>query len=104
MLFNLLAKKDINSGVEEYHSTPGAILLDVRTREEYNEYHIPDSLNIPLQNIAEVTRRIPANNTPIFVHCLSGGRSGQAVSFLKNSGYKNVTNIGGINAYRGRTV
>lgn len=104
MLFNLLTKKDINAGVEECRSIPGAILLDVRTKEEYKEFHIPNSINIPLQNIRETVKKIPDKNTPVFVHCFSGARSGQAVSYLKSSGFTNVKNIGGINAYRGKTV
>jgi phage shock protein E len=41
---------------------------------------------------------------PVFVHCLSGGRSAQATSILKSMGYKNVENIGGISSFRGEIV
>ena len=40
--------------------------------------------------------------TPIFVHCLSGARSRQAAAILKQMGYTNVKNIGGISAYAGK--
>ncbi len=49
-MFELFRKKDINQGVEEWKSTEGAILLDVRTKEEYRTYHIDGSINIPLQS------------------------------------------------------
>ena len=62
------------------------------------------SLNIPLQNMQAVKSSIPALDKPIYVHCLSGSRSAQAVSVLKSMGYTNVTNIGGINAYHGKVV
>ena len=93
---------DINKGVEEFQSTPGAVLLDVRTPEEYAGGHIPGSISIPLAALPARYNELGAPDTPLFVHCLSGGRSGQAVSFLKSAGFTNVKNIGGINAYRGK--
>ena len=47
-------------------------------------------------------RIVETLDRPLFVHCLSGGRSGQAVMFLKREGFTNVKNIGGINAYTGK--
>ena len=92
---------DINSGVNLFRKTPGAVLLDVRTPQEYAERHIEGSINIPLQVLGTSLDRLPDKNAVIFVHCLSGGRSGVAVSFLQRSGYVNVTNIGGIKDYTG---
>ena len=93
---------DINKGVEEFQATAGAVLLDVRTPEEYAEGHIPGSVSIPLAALPARYNELGALDTPLFVHCLSGGRSGQAVSFLKRAGFTNVKNIGGINAYKGK--
>ena len=93
---------DINKGVEEFQATPGAVLLDVRTPEEYAGGHIPGSISIPLAALPARYNELGALDTPLFVHCLSGGRSGQAVRFLKSVGYTNVKNIGGINAWRGK--
>ncbi len=104
MLFGLLSKQDINKGVENWKATHGAVLLDVRTKEEYEDYHIDGSLNIPLQNLALINKRLPDKNTPIFVHCLSGVRSESATAMLKNAGYSQVINIGGIRSYKGPTV
>lgn len=100
--FDFFRTPDINAGVTEYHETAGAILLDVRTRQEYSEGHIPGSKNIPLQEIGQVPRSIPHKDTPVFVHCLSGARSRQAVNQLGQMGYTNVKNIGGISSYRGK--
>ena len=75
-----------------------SILLDVRTPEEYAEGHIPGGQNLPLQNIDKATYIIDNKDTPLFVHCLSGGRSRQAATM----GYTNVTNIGGIADYHGK--
>ena len=93
---------DINQGVKEYSATNGAVLLDVRTPGEYREGHIPGSQNIPLQSIDEVDCMIQNISTPIFVYCLSGGRSRQAAAILMQMGYTNVKNIGGISAYGGK--
>lgn len=101
-LFNLFAGADINKGVEEWQSTENAVLLDVRSASEYQQGHIPGSINIPLDSIQQVMKKYPKKETPLFVHCLSGGRSGRAVSFLMHEGYTNVKNIGGINGYTGK--
>ena len=101
-LFNLFAGADINKGVEEWQSTENAVLLDVRSASEYQQGHIPGSINIPLDSIQQVMKKYPKKETPLFAHCLSGGRSGRAVSFLKHEGYTNVKNIGGINGYTGK--
>lgn len=103
-LLNFLHMADINDGVAEYKKTDGAVLLDVRTAEEYRGGHIDGSINIPLDRINSVEKIIIDKSTPLYVHCLSGGRSGQAVSYLKRMGYINATNIGGISSYRGKVV
>ena len=92
----------IDEGVAEFRATPNALLVDVRTPEEYAEGHIPGSVNIPLAALPARMDELGELDRPLFVHCLSGGRSGQAVMFLKREGFTNVKNIGGINAYTGK--
>ena len=81
--------------------TEGASLLDVRTEDEYRSGHIPGSINLPVQNIGKIKKVIPDKTSDIFVYCLSGVRSSQAVEALKREGYEKVTNIGGISRYKG---
>ena len=100
--FDFFRQPDINRGVTDFRNTPGAILLDVRTPQEYREGHIPGSKNIPLQTIDKVRTVVENKDTPLYVYCRSGGRSRQAVQLLRQMGYRNVTNIGGIAAYRGK--
>ena len=100
--FDFLKQPDINHGVEQYKTTSGAFLLDVRTPQEYAEGHIPESRNIPLQNIDKAAEIVDHKDAPLFVHCLSGARSRQAAAVLKQMGYTNVTNIGGIADYHGK--
>lgn len=97
-------RPDFNAGLEEWRSHAGAVLLDVRTAEEYRQGHIEGSLNVPLQNIQAVKDRISDLDKPVYVHCLSGSRSAQVASVLKSMGYTNVVNIGGIHAYHGKVV
>ena len=101
-LLDFLKGPDINHGVKEYSTTDGAVLLDVRTPDEYRQGHIPGSKNVPLQSISKVAGIIDNKSTPIFVYCLSGARSLQATAILKQMGYANVKNIGGISAYTGK--
>lgn len=104
MFFNLFNRKDINQGIEEWKSTADAVLLDVRTKEEYNDYHIEGSINIPLDNLDIVHEKITDKNTTIFIYCLSGARSANAANHLVSQGYNNIKDIGGINAYTGEVV
>ena len=104
-MFNFLRNTaDINTGVAEYETNDGAVLIDVRTAEESRDGHIDGSVNIPLDRISSVENTVKDKSTPLYVYCLSGGRSGQAVSYLKQIGYTNVKNIGGISSYRGKVV
>ena len=100
--FDFLHGPDINQGVEEYGGLEGAVLLDVRTPQEYREGHIPDSRNVPLQELHRVASVAAEKDTPLFVYCHSGARSRQAVGELRRMGYLHVRNIGGIAAYTGK--
>lgn len=101
MLFGLFNRKDINKGVEEWRNTEGAVLLDVRTPEEYQERSIKGSVNIPLDALQNIGNTVPDKSTPLYVHCRSGGRSASATAILKSNGYTNVHDIGGILSYKG---
>ena len=95
-LFDFLRSPDINQGLKDYSAVPGAVLLDVRTPQEYREGHVP------LQSREQAAGVISDKSTPVFVYCYSGSRSSQAVSRLIKMGYQNVKNIGGIASYSGK--
>lgn len=100
-LFGFLQSSDINRDVEQFRSSEGAMLLDVRGADEYAEGHIPGSVNIPLQ-VLPTKQGLPEDlDTPLFVYCRSGGRSRRAAAFLEKIGYRNVKNIGGIMNWEG---
>ena len=100
--FGFFKQPDINQGVNEFKQREGAVLLDVRTPQEYREGHIPGSKNVPLQTIDKVTSIAENKDTALFVYCYSGARSKQATVVLGQMGYTNVQNIGGIAAYQGK--
>ena len=101
-IFDFFKHPDINQGVQEYKNAVGAVLLDVRTPQEYREGHIPGSQNVPLQQLDKVEEVTENKDTVLYVYCRSGERSRQAVSLLRAMGYTNVHNIGGIAAYTGK--
>ena len=92
----------MNQGVNDYKNTAGAVLLDVRTPEEYSEGHIPESKNVPLQTLDKVRSVVENKDTELFVYCYSGARSRQATAALGQMGYTKVNNIRGISSYRGK--
>ena len=102
VFFDFFKQPDINQGVQEFKNAAGAVLLDVRTPQEYREGHIPGSQNVPLQQLDKVEEVTENKDTVLYVYCRSGARSRQAVSLLKHMGYTNIHNIGGIAAYHGK--
>lgn len=101
-LKQLFRGTDIHAGLEQFRNTPGAVLLDVRTPEEYAQGHLPGSINLPLQNIFRIAEEVPEQDTPVFLYCHSGARSRRAAAFLEKLGYENVCNLGGISGYSGK--
>ena len=101
-LFDFFHRPSMDQGLTQWRETPGAVLLDVRTPEEYAGGHIPGSRNLPLDRLDGVGKAVPDRDTPIFVCCLSGARSRRAAVLLGRMGYAAVTDIGGIGGYHGR--
>ena len=101
-IFDFFKQPDINQGLQEYKNTANAVLLDVRTSQEYRDGHIPGSQNVPLQQLDNVEEVAENKEAALYVYCHSGIRSRQAVSLLQDMGYTNVHNIGGIAAYHGK--
>jgi len=61
-------------------------IIDVRTPEEFMGGNVAGSVNIPLQEVQARLSEIQSMPQPIILCCASGGRSGQATSFLKQQG------------------
>ena len=87
-LFNKGPKVDYKQLVES-----DAQIIDVRTKEEFQNGHIPGSINIPLQILGNNLSRIQ-KDVPVILCCASGIRSGSATSMLRSKGFTNVYNGG----------
>lgn len=71
--------------IEDFNSR-GAIIVDVRSKGEYDSGAIPGSKNIPLQNISSKINEIKKWDKPVITCCASGMRSASAAGILKSNG------------------
>lgn len=72
----------------------GGVIIDVREPDEYREGHIPGAQLVPLGTVSdsiEVFRKA----VPVYVVCMTGGRSLRACEFLHEAGVTNVVNVAG---------
>lgn len=83
--FGLFGGGTSNATIEEYLKD-GAVVIDVRTIEEFRSGHVKGSKNIVLNNIPTKVNDIKKMNKKIIAVCRSGARSGQATSYLKQYG------------------
>ena len=71
-----------------------SVLTDVRSHQEYDEYHLNGAISIPLSELStSIRKKVQNRETPIIVYCQSGNRSKKAMKILNNLCYNNVYNI-----------
>ena len=71
----------------------GAVIIDVRTKSEYQSGHLKNSVNMPLDVLSSNLAKLDKNK-PIITCCASGMRSSNAESLLKSYGFTEVHNGG----------
>lgn len=72
-----------------------ALVIDVRSRAEFNSGHLPRAINIPLDEIGSAAAKLlPDKKQALLLHCASGMRSGIARGKLTGMGYTQVFNLG----------
>ncbi len=79
-----------------------ALIIDVRTPEEFSEAHLPNAKNFPIDNLSQDIETIKKlqQDRPLLVYCRSGKRSARATEKLKNLGVNSLYNLkGGIKAW-----
>jgi adenylyltransferase/sulfurtransferase len=75
------------------------VLVDVREPFEWQISDLPDSVKIPLASLPSSLEQL-SRDDDLVIYCRTGGRSAQAVGFLRQRGYSRVRNlIGGINGW-----
>lgn len=90
-LFCRLDKMDFNyDEAMEIYKRNNALLIDVRTPEEYREKHIDGAINIPIYEIDNIKNEIIDSNKVILLYCKTGKRSKLVKQILMQNGYKNV--------------
>ncbi len=82
--------------VQNYTTTPDAVLLDVRTPREFSSGHIDTAVNIDIEDPSFATeiKKLDTSKT-YFVYCRSGNRSAQAVSLMKSLGITHMYELRG---------
>ncbi len=94
----LTLPRDISvSQAYEYYQQ-GVFLLDVRTQEEWDEYHVPNAVLIPLDELPNRLAELPTGQ-PIMVICRSGNRSQVGRDILLQGGFNATSITGGIKAW-----
>ena len=73
------------------------VYIDVRSPQEYEDYHIDGTINIVHTDIvAGVQKQNISKDDNIYVFCRSGKRAGAAKAALNEAGYSKVENLGGV--------
>lgn len=72
----------------------GALLLDVRTKAEFDTGHLPGATNIPLPILTANVAAVGDVKRPVVVYCASGTRSALASVVLKRFGFSQVADLG----------
>ena len=80
----------------------GAVIVDVREKDEWDEEHIPDAIHLSRGTLElDIEEKVPDLNTTIITHCGGGGRSALAAESLQRMGYTNVKSMaGGFKAWK----
>jgi phage shock protein E len=98
-------KKDFDPETSYYLVENGAVLIDVRSKGEYDSGYVEGAVHIPhydIKNQKDLIEKLTKNDksASIVVYCQSGSRSGVAKIELEKMGYKNVVNHGGIGSWK----
>lgn len=74
----------------------GALVVDVRTEDEFADEHFPKAVNIPVGDLQARVGELGAKDRAIVLYCASGARSAMGTRMLKAMGFSDVTNAGGL--------
>jgi thiosulfate sulfurtransferase len=95
MNFEVIYPKNLEGYLQQHN----AVLIDVRTREEYRDGHWAGAYNYPYDEVERWEKRMPGNAVLVF-YCSHGGNSMQIARRFGMEGYKTATVIGGYPAMR----
>ena len=101
LIWNLVADPGGKNAVDPLTATSminheDAVILDVRSIKEFNDGHIVNAINIPLNGLGSNLKQMEKHRSkPIVMVCRSGSRSGSACSMMRKNGFENVKNLRG---------
>jgi len=101
LIWNLIADPGGKNAVDPLAATTminhdDAVVLDVRSMKEFQDGHIVNSINIPLNGLGNNLKQMEKHrDKPVVIVCRSGSRSGSACSVLRKNGFENVKNLRG---------
>jgi rhodanese-related sulfurtransferase len=74
-----------------------AIVIDVRTLAEWNNGHLSNAVFLPMDQLSDkISVIVPDKNQPVILYCQSGNRAGRMMNLMKEQGYTQVVNAGGV--------
>lgn len=77
----------------------GALLLDVRTPQEFQAGHLEGARNVPVGELSQRLDELGERETPVVVYCRSGARSSRAKKVLEASGFQRVSDLGAMSRW-----
>lgn len=111
LLWNLIANPGGKFNIDPVEATAkinhdDAVVVDVRSMKEFQDGHIINSMNIPLNGFSNNIKQLEKHKSkPIIAVCRSGSRSQSACSSLRKAGFENVFNLrGGIMAWESASL
>lgn len=97
-------KMTVTGGALAQLQDSGAWVIDVRTNAEYIAGHLPNALNVPLDQLPTAAATWPKDQ-PLVVYCATGERSAQAATYLSDQGFRSVYDLkNGIASWTGEVV
>lgn len=82
--------------LEQIDRGTAPVILDVRSKTEYDDGHVPGALHVPFLQVSAASSRLPADRrTPLVVYCGHGPRAWMAGAALRRLGFTNVEYLQG---------
>jgi rhodanese-related sulfurtransferase len=95
-------QQDVTAAKEFLAKEPKAIVLDVRTAEEFSQGHLPGAVLVTIggYDFVDRVKKVASPDKPVLVYCLSGGRSAKAIATLKAAGFSQLHELkGGVTSW-----
>lgn len=90
---------DVSSSRAKTLVAEGALLVDVRTPEEFASGHLEGAINIPVHELTARLASLGPKSQPVVLYCRSGARSSRAQAALRKLGYEAVYNLGAMSRW-----